>query len=108
MSKLDNCPFCGSSAEMKVERHIPKGMDYTPRCTNTSCPGRISKKWSSAEIATQMWNKRAGNTQQLVHCRDCTLYRPEPMGDVMMCYSSGNWPNPDDFCSRGVRRTDNE
>jgi len=26
----------------------------------------------------------------------------------MMCYSFGNWPNPDEFCSRGIRRTNDE
>lgn len=30
------------------------------------------------------------------------------MGDVKMCYLTGNWPQPDDFCSMGERRTGKE
>lgn len=57
---LKPCPFCGGQAEMYETRHIPKGMDYTPRCHNTSCCGRLSKKYATKELAIMMWNKRKG------------------------------------------------
>lgn len=55
---LEPCPFCGGVAEMQVTAHVPKGYDYTPRCKNTSCCGRISKKYSSEEMAVAKWNTR--------------------------------------------------
>lgn len=57
---LKPCPFCGGPARMKVVQHVPTGKDYTPQCIDTSCPGRIEKKWSMREIATYAWNRRAG------------------------------------------------
>ena len=59
--QLKHCPYCGAPAEMYVIKHIPKGNDYTPRCTNPSCCGRISKKWTSKEAATNAWNMRKGS-----------------------------------------------
>lgn len=58
-SDLLNCPFCGSRAEMYETPHVPRGTDYTPRCTNTSCCGRLSKKYAYKETAITMWNRRA-------------------------------------------------
>lgn len=58
MTELLPCPFCGSVAEMQVTPHIPSGYDYTPRCTNTSCCGRLSKKYSLRETAVFKWNTR--------------------------------------------------
>ena len=58
MNKLKPCPFCGKKAEMKVSDHIPKGFDYTPRCTDTSCCGRLTKKYTVEETAIYMWNRR--------------------------------------------------
>jgi len=26
------CPFCGGEAIMKIQKHIPKGYEYTPTC----------------------------------------------------------------------------
>lgn len=45
--------------------------------------------------------------ESIVRCGECVHYRPEPMGDVMMCYgfANGHWTEPNDFCSRGRRRT---
>ena len=44
---------------MKMSRHIPNGIDYTPRCKNTSCCGRLTKKYTVKETAVYMWNRRA-------------------------------------------------
>lgn len=55
---LKPCPFCGSRAELRITKHIPKDYDYTPRCTNPSCCGRLSKKFSVKETAIYAWNKR--------------------------------------------------
>ena len=52
------CPFCGRRAELRETKHIPSGTDYTPRCTDTSCPGRCSKKYTEKETAIALWNRR--------------------------------------------------
>ena len=57
-AELLPCPFCGKEAQMKVEKHSPSGFDYTPRCTDPSCAGRLSKKWTSLETAVYAWNRR--------------------------------------------------
>lgn len=41
---------------------------------------------------------------EVIRCKDCKKYMPEPMGDVMMCYRCGDWPGPDDYCGRAVRK----
>ena len=61
MDKLKPCPFCGSAAELKISNHIPKGFDYTPRCTETACCGRSTKKYSSKAEAISRWNRRSNN-----------------------------------------------
>ena len=61
MAELKTCPFCGKEAEMRVQKHCPAGFDYTPRCSDPSCPGRITKKWNSKETAIYAWNRRADN-----------------------------------------------
>ena len=60
-NELKPCPFCGGEAEMQVTKHIPSGFDYTPRCKNTSCCGRSTKKYTVRETAVAMWNRRADN-----------------------------------------------
>ena len=57
--KLQPCPFCGGEAIMKIQRHIPKGYEYTPTCKKTSCAGRLTKKWLTEAEAIEAWNKRA-------------------------------------------------
>ncbi|MBQ2775153.1 MAG: Lar family restriction alleviation protein [Clostridia bacterium] len=59
--ELKPCPFCGDVAEMYVTKHIPNGYDYTPRCTNPSCCGRLSKKYNLKETAEMQWNRRVEN-----------------------------------------------
>lgn len=61
MAELKPCPFCGGMAEMQVTQHIPRGKDYTPRCRNTSCCGRLTKKYAEKETAVFMWNRRASD-----------------------------------------------
>ena len=56
---LLNCPFCDGESEMKVTNHIPSGYDYTPRCKDPSCCGRLTKKYSTRELAEAKWNMRA-------------------------------------------------
>ena len=58
---LKPCPFCGSEAQIKVDKHYPNGFDYTPRCSVPSCAGRLTKKWTDKEIALYAWNRRADN-----------------------------------------------
>lgn len=60
MPEMKPCPFCGGEAEMYVTDHIPQGYDYTPRCKNPNCCGRLSKKYMSAVVATDKWNLRNG------------------------------------------------
>ena len=55
---LKPCPFCGKRAELIMTKHTPSGWDYTPRCTDTSCPGRCSKKYTVKETAIAKWNNR--------------------------------------------------
>lgn len=59
--KLKPCPFCGEKAEMDIKQHVPEGYDYTPRCTNPSCAGRLTKKWINAEEAIKAWNRRVSD-----------------------------------------------
>lgn len=59
--ELKPCPFCGGPAEMQITKHIPNGFDYTPRCKNPSCCGRLTKKYTVREIAEYMWNRRPYN-----------------------------------------------
>ena len=59
VTNLRECPFCGKNAELRETAHIPNGIDYTPRCTDTSCPGRSGKKYKSKELAISKWNGRA-------------------------------------------------
>lgn len=61
MADIKRCPFCGKRAELKVHNHIPSGFDYTPRCTDTACCGRTTKKYTVKETAIYMWNRRAGD-----------------------------------------------
>lgn len=59
--KLKPCTFCGGEAVLKAAKHAPKGYEYTPMCTKTSCAGRILKKWLHKQDAIEAWNRRAGN-----------------------------------------------
>lgn len=61
MAELKPCPYCGKKAEMKVDKHPCHGFDYTPRCSDPSCAGRLTKKWASKEKAIYAWNRRADN-----------------------------------------------
>lgn len=58
MLYLKSCPFCGGPSELFVQKHIPKGYDYTPRCMIKSCAGRLTKKWTNKEDAIKAWNRR--------------------------------------------------
>lgn len=58
MQELKPCPFCGGEAQMVITEHTPKGNDYTPRCSNPACAGRITKKWINYDKAVEAWNRR--------------------------------------------------
>lgn len=68
----------------------------------------VTNRYCTAQFAAIC--KSFAPKDKVVHCGECAFYRPEPMGDVMMCYgfANGHWTEPDDFCSRGRRRDDNE
>ena len=44
---------------MRIQQHIPTGFDYTPRCKDPSCAGRLTKKFMAREVAEYAWNRRA-------------------------------------------------
>lgn len=60
-SDLKPCPFCGSPAELRETHRVPTGYNYTPRCTVTSCAGRLSKLWMNKEDAISAWNRRVND-----------------------------------------------
>lgn len=56
------CPFCGGEAEVKrLRRPVGNGMDWSPRCKDSTCCGRIYKRFESKEKATNAWNRRNNN-----------------------------------------------
>lgn len=59
--ELKPCPYCGGEAEMIITCHVPHGHEYTPRCKDTRCAGRLTKKWLSEEAAIAAWNRRYGD-----------------------------------------------
>lgn len=58
---LKPCPFCGSTAELRATHRVPSGYNYTPRCTVTSCAGRLTKLWMDKEEAIEAWNRRTND-----------------------------------------------
>ncbi len=58
-NELKPCPYCGKKAEMKTYKHVPRGTDYVPRCTDASCCGRSTKRFTTREAAVYFWNRRA-------------------------------------------------
>ena len=88
MDKLKRCPFCGNNAEIHNTRfgtkyadtvdHVPAGAEvlrivsfpnrggyveyqqpaFVPRCCDTSCVGRNTKRYESVEDAVRAWNRR--------------------------------------------------
>ena len=56
--ELKPCPFCGGEATMRITKHIPRGLEYTPQCSDPSCAGRLTKKWLEKDVAVYAWNRR--------------------------------------------------
>ena len=69
---------------MQVKKHIPNGFDYTPRCSDPSCAGRLVKKWISKETAVYAWNRRAVGWIRV------TDLLPEDQEEVLVCTRSKN------------------
>lgn len=44
----------------------------------------------------------------VVRCKDCDYYHPEPYGDVPMCYRGLGYMGEDDFCSLAIRKEDEQ
>ena len=61
VSPLIPCPFCGRPAALRETHRVPIGYNYTPRCTVTSCAGRLSKLWMNKEDAIVAWNRRVND-----------------------------------------------
>lgn len=59
-SDLKPCPFCGGAIDVVIKKHISKngGFDYTIRCKDQSCAGRLSKIWTNYYVAKYAWNRR--------------------------------------------------
>lgn len=41
---------------------------------------------------------------EVIRCKNCAYYGPEPYGDVLMCYRGLGYTGKDDFCSLAERR----
>lgn len=54
------CPFCEGESELITRNHCggssANKYEYTPRCTKTSCAGRLTKKWLNKVDAINAWN----------------------------------------------------
>lgn len=55
---------------MYITKHIPKGYDFTPRCKQTACCGRLTKKYSSRTDALHYWNLRIPLDKAKAEIRD--------------------------------------
>ena len=103
MTDLKPCPFCGGEAIMKIQKHIPHGYEYTPTCKNTSCAGRLTKKWLTEAEAIEAWNGRADD-----HFRGATKMvertakvRPLVMGWEGVCTNCGAYTIHEmDYCHK--------
>lgn len=93
----ESCPYFRPEMEFN-----PLNLNKEEYAENYSC---IEKTRTEAYHYIRELEAKEG---KIVHCRECKKYGPEPMGDVKMCYLTGNWPQPDDFCSMGERRTGKE
>ena len=64
MSELKPCPFCGGEAEMG-RRHSCydkwEPSDYIPRCKDTKCMGRTTRRFKTEQAAIEAWNRRVDN-----------------------------------------------
>ena len=68
-----------------------------PHHFNQAMRGGIRKALRIAEQAP------AVDAVEVVRCKDCKHWAPEPMGDVPMCYRGGRWTEPDHFCAYGEK-----
>lgn len=58
------------------------------------------------EILEMIDNAPTVDAVEVVRCRDCIHWQPEPTGDVMMCFDGafGRYTEPDWFCADGRRK----
>lgn len=62
--ELKPCPFCGRKAELREHKYDHSPTQYTPRCTDKSCPGRLTRKYIATAYAIKAWNRRVNDGSQ--------------------------------------------
>lgn len=55
---LNPCPFCGGDAEMIEIETGPGRWVFMPRCKDTFCCARVTRKWTDLDTAVYAWNRR--------------------------------------------------
>lgn len=117
MTKLKRCPFCGGEAEMikmgQYNGEIIYNSNGEPRIRPFAvigckdCGARIEEQ--DEEELADMWNTR---TPEIVRCAECRFFEKESELELVVAYNfCGRYAvnkKPEDFCSWGVRRTENE
>lgn len=59
MEKLKPCPFCGSKAEIQIDKDLHS---YVIKCTQ--CPVNVGRYWQLKKAeAIKLWNKRVDNNR---------------------------------------------
>lgn len=114
--ELKPCPFCGEDAV-----HLDKAYSYYSNmviyCENCDTVFLLDDCHSTEKELVEAWNRRV-DTTKVVHCKDCKHYQNHPNG---LCYlhtepcdnkykykGDAVCVEPNDFCSYGERRVDND
>ena len=113
MTKLKRCPFCGGEAKTEQCEDITYNAKGKARiypytavyCVD--CGARIEEQ--DEEELADMWNTR---TPEIVRCGECRFFEKESKLQLVVAYNfCGRYAvnkKPDDFCSWGERRKENE
>ena len=113
MTKLKRCPFCGGEAKTEQCEDITYNAKGKARiypytavyCVD--CGARIEEQ--DEEELADMWNTR---TPEIVRCGECRFFEKESELELVVAYNfCGRYAvnkKPDDFCSWGERREENE
>lgn len=90
-----------------LSKQVHYSMEDDPYSNSPAC-GPLSRVYniSHKHILRIIDEASTIGAEPVVRCRDCAYYRPEPYGDVLMCYgfANGHFTHPDDYCSRGKRK----